>query len=105
MRKRKKRSPLPAPGASTPEGLPPGERPAVASIGDIDLSELRAMWKRRAAAAGKTWPLSGHEEAALLRKSQEGKVDMPGWREWLQNRDKPARFYAPPSELRDDVEP
>ena len=88
------------------------------SIRDIDLSELREMWKRRAAAVeevrrrsdptGMTRPARDPEEAAFLRETgQESpfvEVDLPGWREWLRNRDKPARFYAPPSELRDDVE-
>ena len=54
-----------------------------------------------------TRPARDPEEAAFLRETgQEGpfiEVEMPGWREWLTKRDKPARFYAPPSEERDDV--
>jgi hypothetical protein len=87
------------------------------SIRDIDISELRAMWRRRAAAveevrrradpAGMTRPARDPAEAAFLRETgQEGpftEVEMPGWREWVTRRDKPARFYAPPSEVREDV--
>ena len=88
-------------------------------IDKIDLSELRAMWDRRRKAAekvrrrldptGMTKPARDPEEAAFLRETgQQGpfvEVEMPGWREWVTKRDKPARFYASPSEERDDVEP
>lgn len=87
------------------------------SIRDVDISELRAMWRRRGAAVeevrrrtdptGMTRPARDPEEAAFLRETgQEGpfvEVDAPGWREWVTRRDRPARFYAPPSEVRDDV--
>jgi hypothetical protein len=87
------------------------------SIRDIDLSELRAMWDRRRKAAeefrrrvdptGMTRPARDPEEAAFLRETgQEGpftEVEMPGWREWVTRRDRPARFYAPPSEVREDA--
>jgi hypothetical protein len=89
----------------------------VISMRDIDISELRAMWRKRAAAVeevrrradptGMTRPARDPEEAAFLRETgQEGpftEVEMPGWREWVTRRDKPARFYAPPSEVRDDA--
>jgi hypothetical protein len=87
------------------------------SIRDIDISDLRAMWRRRAAAVedvrrradptGMTRPARDPAEAAFLRETgQEGpftEVEMPGWREWVTRRDRPARFYAPPSEVREDV--
>lgn len=87
------------------------------NIKELDLSELRAMWARRREAArairrrldptGMTRPARDPEEAAFLRETgQEGpfvEVDAPGWREWVTRRDRSARFYAPPSELRDDA--
>ncbi|HEU4456181.1 MAG TPA: hypothetical protein VFR81_24145 [Longimicrobium sp.] len=86
-------------------------------IEKIDLSELRGMWDRRRKAAeevrrrldptGMTRPARDPEEAAFLRETgQEGpfvEVEMPGWREWVTRRDRPARFYAPPSEAREDA--
>jgi len=86
-------------------------------IDKIDLSELREMWNRRRQAAeqvrrrldstGMVKPARDPEEAAFLRETgQEGpfvEVEMPGWREWVTRRDRPARFYAPPSEVRADV--
>lgn len=79
------------------------------SIRDIDISALREMWRRRAAAVeevrrradptGMTRPARDPEEAEFLRETgQEGpfvEVEMPGWREWLEKRDKPARYYSP----------
>lgn len=78
-------------------------------INEIDLSELRAMWERRRRAAedirsridpaGMTKPARDPDEAAFLREiGKPGpftEVEMPGWREWLANRDRPAREYAP----------
>jgi hypothetical protein len=86
-------------------------------IDKIDLSELREMWDRRRKAAeqvrrrldpaGMVKPARDPAEAAFLRETgQEGpftEVEMPGWREWVTRRDRPARFYAPPSEVREDV--
>jgi hypothetical protein len=88
-------------------------------ITTIDLSELRAMWERRGRAVaevraradvrGMTKPARDPDEAAFLRErgmeSVFVEVEMPGWREWVTKRDKPARFYAPPSELRRDAPP
>ncbi|MBB4638186.1 hypothetical protein [Longimicrobium terrae] len=65
-------------------------------IDDIDISELRAMWaKRRAAAAevrsridptGMTRPARDPDERAFLRErgglGPFVEVDEPGWREW-----------------------
>ena len=76
---------------------------------EIDLTELREMWRRSAAAverirrradpSGMTTPARDPEEAAFLRETgQEGpfvEVEAPGWREWVTRRDKPARFYSP----------
>jgi hypothetical protein len=76
---------------------------------EIDLSELRAMWRRSAAAverirrradpSGMTTPARDPEEAAFLRETgQEGpfvEIEAPGWREWVTRRDKPARYYSP----------
>ena len=78
-------------------------------IKDIDLTALREMWERRRRAAaegrarndptGMTRPARDPEEAAFLRETgQEGpfvEVELPGWREWLSKRDKPARYYSP----------
>jgi len=83
----------------------------------IDWSALQQMWdrasvgvreiRRRADPTGMTRPARDPEEAAFLRETgQEGpftEVEMPGWREWVTKRDKPARFYAPPSEVREDA--
>lgn len=76
---------------------------------DIDWSRLQEMWDRSAAAveevrrrsdpAGMTRPARDPEEAEFLRETgQEGpfvEVEMSGWREWLEKRDKPARYYSP----------
>lgn len=83
----------------------------------IDWSALQTMWdrasegvrdvRRRADPTGMTRPARDPEEAAFLRATgREGpfvEVEMPGWREWVARRDRPARFYAPPSEAREDV--
>ena len=75
----------------------------------VTLAELREMWDRRRRAAeevraridptGMTKPARDPEEAAFLRETgQEGpfvEVDLPGWREWVSKRDKPARYYSP----------
>lgn len=85
-------------------------------IRKIDISELRAMWERRRKAAeeirrrtdptGMTKPARDPEEAEFLRETgQEGpfvEVEMPGWREWLEKRDKPARYYSPYWKPKDD---
>lgn len=75
----------------------------MADIDSIDLSELREMWERHREAArehrkrydprGMTKPARDPDEAAFLREhGMEGpfeEVEMPGWREWRQNRMRP----------------
>ncbi|HEX8690941.1 MAG TPA: hypothetical protein VF746_00765 [Longimicrobium sp.] len=86
------------------------------NLEDIDWSRLQEMWDRSAAAVeevrrrsdptGMTRPARDPEEAAFLRETgQEGpflEVAMPGWREWLEKRDKPARCYSPYWKPEDD---
>ena len=64
------------------------------SIRDIDWSKLEEMWERHR---------KNLEAYGPIKKLPRGDTDqLPGWREWLEKRDKPARYYSPYWKPEDD---